>query len=295
MSLPNSKTPNDSSDPGNPDTSSRLFKNQTFDRWQHFRHTGFFPNSFTHSDNKILLLENPAESTQLPTPPPEIMQYGESEQKHFASGKRDYEFLNHMLSNNNVAIDQFDRILDFGCSNGRVLRHFEPLTNKLEGWGCDLNANSLLWCVENLSPPFRFFVNTTTPHLPLEDKYFGFVFCFSIFTHIDDLFVTWLLELRRVLQSGGYLFVSIHDEKSVTAIKKNPENFLHSYYQKNDLIFEKFLEGKINFVSINRDVRSMVFIRRDYFKNVCQQYFELIDLAEGAMGGSQSGFLLKKH
>ena len=44
---------------------------------------------------------------------------------------------------------------------------------------------------------------TTAPHLPFADGYFDFAYCSSVFTHISDLADAWLLELRRIVRSGG--------------------------------------------------------------------------------------------
>lgn len=272
----------------------RVFQNPDFDRWEHYRHLGYFPNTFSHPDASKFVIENIKRGGELPFPAPVVMQYGESKEKHRFSGKRDFDFLVELLRSNELDIDQFDRILDFGCSNGRVMRHFEPWTEKAEVWGCDVNSNAATWCLENLSPPFRVFVSTTTPHLPIEDRTFSFIYCYSIFTHIDDLFVSWFLELRRVMQPGGHLFVTIHDQVRAEQIKKNETDFLHNYYQTDRDLFDRFLEGKVNFFSINRDVRSMVFMRREFFRSVVGQLFDIVDEVEGAMGGCQAGFLLRK-
>src|SRR5688572_19237180 len=101
-------------------------------------------------------------------------------------------------------------ILEFGCGEGRLIRWLEHLAGERESWGTDIDAGLIVWCKQNLSPPFRFITTTTVPHLPFEDRHFGFIYAGSVFTHIDDMADTWFAELRRVLRPGGKLFVTVH-------------------------------------------------------------------------------------
>ena len=100
------------------------------------------------------------------------------------------------------------RVLDFGCGVGRVLRAFHDEADSAEFWGCDIDGPSIRWCVENLSPPFRFFQLSEVPTIPLEDASFDLVYAISVFAHIHVDWHHWLMEVRRILRPGGYAFVS---------------------------------------------------------------------------------------
>jgi ubiquinone/menaquinone biosynthesis C-methylase UbiE len=67
--------------------------------------------------------------------------------------------------------------------------------------------------------PLHFVTTTTAPHLPFEDDYFDLVYCGSVFTHISDLADAWLLEIRRILRTGAYAYITIHDNKSVRLLQ----------------------------------------------------------------------------
>jgi ubiquinone/menaquinone biosynthesis C-methylase UbiE len=94
-----------------------------------------------------------------------------------------------------------------------MLRFF-PRTDASELWGVDINAERIAWAQQHLAA-FRFVTTTTAPHLPFEDNYFDLVYCLSVFTHISELADAWFLELLRVLQPGGHVYLTIHDEHSV--------------------------------------------------------------------------------
>ena len=104
--------------------------------------------------------------------------------------------------------DGFDfdgkRILDFGCGGGRVLRQLAPWADSGEFWGCDTYEPTIAWLSENLSPPFRFYVNDKRP-MPHPDGYFDLIYAISVFTHITHEWADWLLELHRMLRPDGLL------------------------------------------------------------------------------------------
>lgn len=117
------------------------------------------------------------------------------------------------------------RVLDWGCSSGRLIRHWADLAAAGgEVWGVDLCAAAINWAAENLAPPFRFVQCTTRPHLPFPDASLDLVYANSVFTHIRDLWDAWLMELRRNIRPGGLLFVTILDEHSWEWIGANPGN-----------------------------------------------------------------------
>ena len=101
------------------------------------------------------------------------------------------------------------RVLDFGCGAGRTLRHFREEARVGEFYGCDIDRPSIVWLVENMSPPFHAFPNDEIPPLPLEGDSFDLIWAISVFTHISDHWSAWLVELHRLLREGGLLFATI--------------------------------------------------------------------------------------
>jgi SAM-dependent methyltransferase len=136
-----------------------------------------------------------------------------------------YEYLNWGRDDKNLIMTQINKhlditvdlsILDFGCSSGRVLRHFyDETTNK--NWklfGVDIQAKPIQWMREFMPSEFCVYTGSTMPILPFPDNHFDVIYGFSIFTHIKFQWDMWLLELKRVLKPGGLLIQTIHTENA---------------------------------------------------------------------------------
>jgi SAM-dependent methyltransferase len=104
------------------------------------------------------------------------------------------------------------RILDFGCGAGRSIRHLRGLVRNGEIWGCDIDPACIAWCSEHLGPSISFVASGSDPPLPFEQEKFDLVYALSVFTHIDRLWASWLLELHRILAPGGFLVATIMSE-----------------------------------------------------------------------------------
>jgi len=100
-------------------------------------------------------------------------------------------------------IDQFDKILDFGCGCGRILRWFENIENLGVVRGADIDRGAISWCSNKL-PFAEFDLVTEDPPLPYEDNAFDLVLCMSVLSHMDlDRQVAWAAELKRVTRPSG--------------------------------------------------------------------------------------------
>jgi SAM-dependent methyltransferase len=108
---------------------------------------------------------------------------------------------------------------------------FTARSSQEEVWASDFKLKSVTWCTNYLPSELMVFLNTYHPSLPIRDGFFDVITAFSVFTHIDELEIPWLLELDRVLAPGGLVYLTIHDENSWvnmseqlrTPIAKSPE------------------------------------------------------------------------
>lgn len=153
-----------------------------------------------------------AERGGLPVPPPDLLLLvaGTDNVRWFLQGGRlAFETIRDLLGRRGVALDDIDRVLDFGCGCGRVVRHLKGLEN-VSVFGSDSNRSSIDWCRKNL-PPAAFGVNDLSPPLACAGDEFGLVYAFSVFTHLpEQLQLAWMRELRRVTKTGGYLLITTH-------------------------------------------------------------------------------------
>lgn len=256
----------------------------------------YFQNTSTNADpNRMVIRNVPRSEVALPIPPPHLMEYQESEQVYLNSGFRLSMKIRKTLAGNGIEIGEFKRALEFGCSNSRVLRHFEDLAKLNSYYGCDINANTILWNIENLSPPFQYFVSTTLPSLPVRDGFFDFVYACSVFTHMDDMFFTWLMEMKRIVKPGGHLFLTFLNEPSIQFGLDNPNYPVGKQIAANRELIDDLLAGKYNMVVIHRDSYSMTYIRHEYLKQRLSMMFDITAVVEETMAGHQTGFLLRNR
>ena len=115
-------------------------------------------------------------------------------------------------------LSEAERVLDFGCGCGRTLRWLTKRYPAATFFGADIDADAIAWCSQNF-PESKFVQNAPAPPLPFPNGYLDVVFCFSVFTHLDEpLQNLWLVELQRVLRPGGILVLTVHGEKAAQTL-----------------------------------------------------------------------------
>jgi ubiquinone/menaquinone biosynthesis C-methylase UbiE len=173
-----------------------------------------------------------------------------------------------------------------------MIRHLTEFAPDAELWGVDISSTHIRWCAEHLSPRIHFAVTTLVPHLPFGDRFFDIIFCGSVFTHIEEIQETWLLELGRVLRAGGCLYITIHDENTVRLLDtKYRDHWLskamneHPMYAANKEAFDLLVIG--------RGPDSQVFYNSSYFRSLCPPVFRWVSLTHEAYS-YQSAVVLEK-
>lgn len=129
---------------------------------------------------------------------------------------------------------------------------------------------------------FNFFVNMQIPHLSFEDKYFDLIYSGSVFTHIDDMAFTWILELKRTLKVGGVLYLTAHPMDVIDKV-------LPSKAVENSIELQN--------IAIYVDERgsfSNVFYDIDYLVIQLSRYLNVLTVVPMAYG-YQTAILLRKE
>jgi ubiquinone/menaquinone biosynthesis C-methylase UbiE len=230
----------------------------------------------------------------LPIPPQRLWwSYGTTTEEFLNSGRADVCKMNELLDSSGFHMQDGNRVLDFGCASGRMIRWLSEFAEQCEVWGVDISAEYIIWCQQHLSPPFKFATVTTAPHLPFEDGYFNLIYCGSVFTHIDDLADAWLLELRRIVSPGGRLYITVQDKNSLQFIINQPEDWwfrrLLRSYDKAEMI------SRLNFsmFTIGRGNTSQVFYDIDYLQHHWGCILNVLSVTPEAYG-YQTAIVLEK-
>jgi SAM-dependent methyltransferase len=247
-------------------------------------------------------------------PPKDLWIGGPTKEFYLYWGKKDVNKMLEVVKESNFSFREASRILDLGCREGRMIRHLKPLSEACEIWGVDISGEHIFWCKRNLNPPFHFATTTTVSHLPFEDSYFDFIYTGSVFTHIDDLSESWLLEIRRVLSPNGRAYITIHDKHTI--------KLLDAYYKEYNLkpetpessasrellstrqfslalhandVYRKNKDSNFLMLVLGRDVDSQVFYDKDYFCNMLTPMFDVLSVTEGAYSEYQTAVVCKKR
>ena len=259
----------------------------------------YLPASDRSSSNEIsITLATPTSGPEsflpatLPIPPKPLMEYGESSEHHLQTGERTVATMLDIVQKADRNIANCQRILEFGCANGRLLRWLANFANKSEIWGVDIQSDKIFWAIENLNPPFNFAVNTTVPHLPFRDGYFDFIFAGSIFTHINELHVGWLLELSRLLSPEGLLYVTFHDEHTLEYLKSNSHINLAKKLNAHPLS-QQIYANEFDLVSIlpySKGMLSQVFMKSQYIQQITKSFLQLVSINPNAYSDLQTAY-----
>jgi SAM-dependent methyltransferase len=95
------------------------------------------------------------------------------------------------------------RVLDFGCGAGRTLKHFHDEARRAEIWGVDIDAESIELLRDTVCPPLHVMRSEYSPPIELQTGSFDLIWAISVFTHLTNNSIPWLLELHRLLKPGG--------------------------------------------------------------------------------------------
>ncbi len=229
------------------------------------------------------------------TPPHHLMEYGEPPDRHLETGRQNVASMMEALKQSGFEWGRCRRVLEFGCSNGKLIRWLQPYVEGREMWGVDVQAEKIMWAMENLSPPFRFATTTTIPHLPFPDRHFDLIFAGSIFTHLGELHVAWLSELTRILSPGGHLYITLHDETAIQVAAEEPAHAAFDEQIERSEFSAPLRESDFGFVSMapyGQAMLSQVMISSAYIRHIAEP-LQLVNSFPRAYAGFQTGYVFE--
>lgn len=186
------------------------------------------------------------------------------------------------------------RVLDFGCSSGRMLRHLRDIAETGEAWGVDIGGPTIAWAQIHLAPPFRFATTTSAPPLPFPTGTFDMIYAGSVFTHIAELTEAWLLELRRITRPGGMLYLTFFDDHSIEEVRdqnKWPGNKAWEFIEAFDRETGVLSRDYAYFVYKSSPKNTRIAYRSEYLREKLGTLFEVRRVARCAYGW-QTAYIL---
>ena len=230
-----------------------------------------------------ILLREWADRDSLPIPSPEDREgYSRGhDAQYWLSGLNDYWKVMRMAESLGTKVERF---FDFGCASGRVLRHVACQSKVAQIWGSDINARHIRWLWEFMPNHVRPIANYCLPTLPLSDASIDVVTAFSVFTHIDTFETCWLAELNRILRPGGMAYLTVHNEATWEALRReidNPNNRLVQSVLKTDPGFAEAVHKpmpdtrRVYRLTKLGPYRAQVFHSNNYLHRVWGRFFEI--------------------
>lgn len=131
------------------------------------------------------------------------------------------------------------RILEFAAGFGRLTRFLVKRYDPSLIVTSDIDEPAVAFCGERIG--VRSIVSAIRPEdLPIHEK-FDLILVYSLFSHLPaDLFSRWLGRLYELLDEGGFLVISVHDERSVPPEHRNPGGL--TFGPENE---SRFLESSV--------------------------------------------------
>ena len=213
--------------------------------------------------------------------------YGrDSDLAYWTSGYLHYRLISRLAGKHGI---DGGRCYDFGGSSGRVCRNFAIQSDAWDVWLSDFRESSIEFALRHLPKKIKPFMNSAFPSLPLPDGYFDLVFACSVFTHINETEIPWLLELRRVLRVGGMAVLSTHNDATWDWLMQNPDDGLRKQIRtwRPDIgHLAKIPEGE-RIVVTHRDddpYNCNVFHSDAYLRRTWGRYFDIAEIVPLSMG-----------
>lgn len=240
----------------------------------------YWKSESEHSDWAHLPLEKyvAADEADLPTTADREGYYGQDHFSYWASGLQDAQ--NLLDASKQFGVD-LKSSLDLGCASGRVIRHLAASKSLNEVMGCDINRLHVEWCNRFLSDCLVF-QNHSIPSLPLPDESVDLVSAFSVFTHIEAMESTWLMELKRIMRPGGIAWITVHTEHTLQEMDPGWPLWkaVMNHPQKGAELAETRTFDDHRLVvrwKTDRSYSSNVFYKQDYLTKTWGKIFDVVD------------------
>lgn len=239
-----------------------------------------------------------------PVPPPELRDVVSSGGLvgFLDAGFASYMALARVLAEHKTSFEASERILDFGCGCGRLLRLLRPLEARTELHGCDVDEQAIAWCRRDLDWVATQ-VSATVPPLTYADGSFDLVYSISVFSHLEERnHLLWIEELARVANPRGLVVVTTHGPAALSQLIADPRKCAdvgltseQVHQAERDLQRDGYAFCSQEQLAQQTDLYGMTFVTRDYIERSWCAHFEILSHESQGLQGWQDIVVLRSR
>jgi len=158
---------------------------------------------------------------KLPKLPPDEIQKRFTASSGRNNLRQAFSFYEYVRSACKLSAINEPKILDFGGGWGRISRFFLRDTKPEHIWIVDCLSDSIHWLKETGNPCNIVKNNPLPPISDFNKSFFDLIYCFSVFSHLNEKFFNeWLKYFIHILRPGGHLIFTTRGNQFIDHLER---------------------------------------------------------------------------